>query len=44
MTLIIVFYLEVNMTKINDIQQKIKSINGGQFQNLCDDYLQKKYN
>ena len=31
------------MTKINAIQQKIKSIDGGQFQNLCDDYLQKKY-
>ena len=32
------------MSKINTIQQKIKSIDGGQFQNLCDDYLQKKYN
>lgn len=31
------------MTKINSIQQEIKSRDGGQFQNLCDDYLQKKY-
>lgn len=32
------------MSKINSIQREIKCRDGGQFQNLCDDYLQKKYN
>ena len=32
------------MSKINIIQQKIKELSGGEFQNLCDIYLYKKYN
>jgi hypothetical protein len=31
------------MTRINDVQQKIKQLNGGEFQKLCDAYLIKKY-
>ena len=31
------------MSKINLIQREILSKGGGEFQNLCDDYLQRKY-
>ncbi len=42
MGIIILFYNKI-MSRINDIQQKIKQLDGGSFQKLFDKYLLKKY-
>ena len=35
--------MEVRMVKIEKIQQAILRLNGGQFQEIMDQYLYKKY-